>query len=218
MFQINEKPKTSTFKIVPPGTHLGRLYKLVDIGTQQGEWKGVIKHQRKVIFHFELFGEDETGAPLTRDDGKPLIITKYYNNTFYKESTLRKHLQSWLKIDFDTLAEPFKAEDLLGKYAMVSVSQYKGKSGDMKASIDSLSAVPTMVSKHGLPEGVNELFMFNLDKFDSEKFNKLSEGVKGMIELSPEYRGLMQRSGNKQEQSESKQEDFSDDMNDDIPF
>jgi hypothetical protein len=218
MYLTTQKSNTTNFKPVPAGTYLGRLYKLVDIGTQQGEWQGKVTYQRKVIFHFELFGEDDFGNPLLRDDGKPFIITKYYNRTLNEKSTLRKHLQAWLKIDFDKLENPFKAEDLLGKFATVSVSQYEGKNGDMKSSIDSLSAVPAMVSKHGLPEGINEIFMFDLDKFDSEKFAKLSDGVKGMIQQSPEYRGLMQKPENKQEQSESKQEDFSDDMNDPIPF
>ena len=79
MYLTTTASKTNSFKPVPPGTHLGRLYRIVDIGTQQGEYQGKITHARKIILHFELFGEDETGAPLTRDDGKPLIITKYYN-------------------------------------------------------------------------------------------------------------------------------------------
>lgn len=202
-------PKQSTFKPVPAGTHLGRLYRLVDIGTQQGEWEGKITYQRKVIFYFELFGEDEAGEPLVRDDGKPLIVTKYYNFSQHEKSTMRKHLQAWLKIDFDNLDEPFFMGDLLGKYAMVSVSNYKTKTGDTKASIDSLSAVPAMLAKHGMPEGVNDLFMFDLNKFDSEKFAKLSESIQGLIQKSPEYRKVAQ--GKPAYVPDA-------DMNDDVPF
>jgi hypothetical protein len=202
-------PKQTTFKPVPAGTHLGRLYRLVDIGTQQGEWEGKITNQRKIIFYFELFGEDESGQPLVRDDGKPLMVTKYYNRSLHEKSTMRKHLQAWLKVDFDNLDEPFSMADLLGKFAMVSVSNYKSKANEIKASIDSLSAVPAMLAKHGMPEGVNELMLFDLDKFDSEKFQKLSESIRGLIEKSPEFRKVAQgkpASG------------ADDDMNDPIPF
>lgn len=213
MYLTTTKSKSIDFKPVPAGTHLGRMYRIVDIGKQQGEWQGKITTQRKVILYFELFGEDEAGAPLTRDDGKPLIITKYYNRSLNEKSTFRKHLQSWLKIDFDTV-KGFNLEDLLGKFAMVSVSQYKGKNGDMKASIDSLSAVPAMLSKHGMPEGVNPLFVFNLDKFDSEKFATLSEAIQNMVKMSPEYRGL----AGKPEEQKAQPSSFDQYTDDPIPF
>lgn len=224
MYLTIAKSKENSFKPVPQGTHLGRMYRIVDIGTQQGEWQGKITNQRKIILYFELFGEDETGAPLVRDDGKPLIITKYYNRSLNEKSTFRKHLQSWLKIDFDTV-EGFNLEDLLGKFAMVSVSNYKGKNGDIKASVDGLAAVPSMLSKHGMPDGVNPNFIFNLDKFDSEKFAGLSEGIQSMIKLSPEYRrlaGLEDKQEKPQEKPQAKpaKQEYAgeDDMNDDIPF
>lgn len=201
--------KQTAFKPVPAGTHLGRLYRLVDIGTQQGEWEGKITYQRKIIFYFELFGEDESGQPLVRDDGKPLIVTKYYNRSMHEKSTMRKHLQAWLKIDFDNLSEPFSMYDLLGKYAMVSVSNYKTKNNETKSSIDSLSAVPAMLAKHGMPEGVNDVLLFDLDKFDSDKFQKLTDGVRGLIEKSPEFRKVAQGKPAYVPDEE---------MNDDIPF
>ena len=141
--------------------------------------------------------------------GKPLIITKYYNRSLDERSTLSKHLQAWLK--FDPNVDPPRAQDLLGKFAMLSVSNYKTAKGETKASIDGLAAVPTLIAKHGLPEGVNELFLFDLDSFDSDKFSKLSEAVQNMIKQSPEYRALAQR-------SEPKQESPRDDFDQDIPF
>ena len=213
MYLTTAKSKSNDFKPVPQGTHLGRLYRIVDIGTQQGEWQGKITHQRKIILYFELFGEDEQGHPLVRDDGKPLIITKYYNRSLNEKSTFRKHLQSWLKIDFDTV-EGFNLEDLMGKFAMVSVSNYKGKSGDIKASVDGLAAVPAMLAKHGMPDAVNPIFMFNLDKFDSEKFSSLSEAIRNMISMSPEYRAI----AGKPEQKPQKESSFDQYENDDVPF
>lgn len=195
------------FKNAPPGSHLGRLYKIVDLGTQQGEWEGKATYARKMIFYFELHGEDDKGQPLVNDDGKPLIVTKYYNASLGEKATLRKHLQTWLNLDFSKMPEGFKVENILGKFAMINVTTYQ-KDGKTRASVEGLSAVPAIVQKHGLPEGINDISIFDLNKFDSAKFDSLSDGVKKMIVSSPEYRALTQK-------SEQPADDFT---NDDVPF
>ncbi len=195
------------FKNAPAGSHLGRLYKIVDLGTQQGEWEGKATYTRKMIFYFELHGEDDKGQPLINDDGKPLIVTKYYNASLGEKATLRKHLQTWLNLDFSKMPEGFKVENILGKFAMINVTTYQ-KDGKTRASVEGLSAVPAIVQKHGLPEGINDISIFDLNKFDSAKFDSLSDGVKKMIVSSPEYRALTQK-------SEQPADDFS---NDSIPF
>jgi hypothetical protein len=203
------KPQTQKeFKQVPVGSHLGRLYSIIDAGTQQNEWEGEVKYERKLIFKFELHGDDEAGLPLLTDDGKPLSMISYYNKTLHEKAKLRRHLTSWLKIDFENLEEDFQIKNLLGKYAMVNV--ILNKSG--KPTVDSLSSVPTLISKAGFPQGENEIFMFDLDAFDSEKFEKLSPGYKEMIEKSPEYRAIKQ--GKVPSKSVKSDEAF----NDDIPF
>ena len=204
----NNFSSSKEFKNSPPGSHLGRLYKIVDLGTQQGEWEGKATYARKMIFYFELHGEDDKGAPLTNDDGKPLIVTKYYNASLGEKATLRKHLQTWLNLDFNKMPEGFDLEKLLGKFAMINVTTYQ-KDGKTRASVEGLSAVPAIVVKHGLPEGVNEISMFTLNKFDNEKFESLSDGIKKMIMSSPEYRALLK------EPEPVASDDFS---NDDIPF
>ena len=211
MYLSTKSANKRTFKTVPPGSHLGRLYRIVDIGTQQGTWQDKIIQQRKLIFHFELHGEDMQGAPLTTDEGKPLIVTKYYNRSLNEKSTLRKHLQAWLNIDFDKLEEGFDVKSLLGKFVMLGITNYVDKKGETRASVESLSPIPSIIQKAGLPEGVNPLFLFDLDKFDSEKYESLSDGIKGLIQNSPEYRKIAQRGYEPAKQAD-------DEYNDDIPF
>lgn len=211
--KLSTSMPSKEFKTAPPGSHIGRLYKMVDIGTQQGEWQGKATYARKVIFYFELLGDDDSGQPLMTDDGKPLIVTKYYNASLSEKSTLRKHLQAWLNLDFNNMPSGFDATSLLGKYAMVNITNYT-KDGKTKSSIESLTAVPSVVVKHGLPEGINDLFMFDLEKFDSEKFNSLSDGVKNLIQQSPEYRAI----ANKAVPAKTAPAKADDGFNDDIPF
>ena len=207
LISTTQSNSTKEFKNAPAGSHLGRLYKIVDLGTQVGEWEGKATYARKMIFYFELHGEDDKGIPLVNDDGKPLIVTKYYNASLGEKATLRKHLQTWLNLDFSKMPEGFKVENILGKFAMINVTTYQ-KDGKTRASVEGLSAVPAIVVKHGLPEGFNEIFMFDLNKFDSAKFDSLSDSIKKMIMSSPEYRALTQ-------QPESSSDDLG---NDDIPF
>ena len=189
LISTTQSNSTKEFKNAPPGSHLGRLYKIVDLGTQQGEWEGKATFARKMIFYFELHGDDDKGLPLVNDDGKPLIVTKYYNASLGEKATLRKHLQTWLNLDFSKMPEGFKVENILGKFAMINVTTYQ-KDGKTRASVEGLSAVPAIVVKHGLPDGFNDISMFDLNKFDSAKFDGLSDSIKKMIMSSPEYRAF----------------------------
>jgi len=189
LISTTQSNSTKEFKNAPPGSHLGRLYKIVDLGTQQGEWEGKATFARKMIFYFELHGDDDKGLPLVNDDGKPLIVTKYYNASLGEKATLRKHLQTWLNLDFSKMPEGFKVENILGKFAMINVTTYQ-KDGKTRASVEGLFAVPAIVVKHGLPDGFNDISMFDLNKFDSAKFDGLSDSIKKMIMSSPEYRAL----------------------------
>ena len=206
-------PGQKEFEAAPAGLHLGRLYQILHVGTSQSEWQGEIKMENKIIFQFELHGEDDSGKPLVASNGKPYVVNKYYNLTMHEKSKLRAHLTSWLKINFDELAknkEAFNFKKLLGQFAMVNV--VLTSSG--KTSIDSLLPVPAVYLKAGLPEGVNEVFMFEVLNFDQEKFEKLSQGRKEMVLKSFEYRSIQE--GKKPKQADPvESDDFS---NDSIPF
>jgi hypothetical protein len=203
-------PGQKEFEAAPAGLHLGRLYQILHVGTSQSEWQGEIKMENKIIFQFELHGEDDSGKPLVATNGKPYIVNKYYNLTMHEKSKLRAHLTSWLKINFDELAknkEAFNFKKLLGQFAMVNV--VIGNNG--KTAIDSLLPVPAVYLKAGLPEGVNEVFMFEVLNFDQEKFEKLSQGRKEMVLKSFEYRSI-------QEGKKTKTVEAEEEPNDDIPF
>lgn len=198
------------FKIVPPGSHLVRFFKYVDCGTHIDERTKVvenkIKYVHKVMFFFEFHGEDAQGQPLATDDGKPLVLVKFLNLTTHEKGTLAKILKSWLNIDIST--EPVELSSLLGKFGLAAVSNYVNKAGETQASIDNLSPVPNIYLKAGLPEGHNSIDSFDFEKFDSEKFNALSDKMKAWLSKSPEYRKVAG-------QPEKPAEEF---YNDDVPF
>lgn len=182
----------SDFKLPPAGSFLARLYRIIDIGTQTTEWMGKKKMQRKIIAMFELHGEDNDGQPLQTAEGKPLIVSKRYTLSLDEKATLRKDLEAWRGKAFtQEELDGFNLEVLLGKFCMVNVthSTYDGKE---YANIAGISQVPSALKKLGEPVGVNETMIFTLEPFDQSKFDKLSEGMQGIIKKSAEYRNTFE--------------------------
>jgi len=204
----------SDFQLPPPGNHVARCYRIVDMGSSKNKFDNVL---RKILITWELHGEDDDGNPLTTSDGKPLVVSSNYTLSLSEKATLRGHLEAWRGRAF-TLDElsGFNLENILNQYCMVSISHDTGTAGKTYANVKAISPVPTVIKKAGLPEGINPIFMFSLDEFDQAKFDKLSDGLKKKIMESPEYKKVA---------SPSKSSKLDDafpktlkDIPDDIPF
>jgi len=163
------------FKIVPSGTHLARLYRIVDLGTQESQFQGgEVKIQRKVMFAWEIHGEDDTGEPLVTEDGKPMAIFKNYTLSWNEAATLRKDLQAWRGVPWtDAEAKRFDLKNVLGQWCMLNVIHRPGQSdGKLFANVAGISPVPGFLKKQG----------------HWELFETFSKGLKAKIEASPEFR------------------------------
>jgi len=174
------------FKIAPAGNHLARLYSIIDIGHQETVWKGETKIMHKVVFTWELHGEDNDGNPLTTDDGKPLIVSKRYTVSLGDQSTLRKDLESWSgKKMTDEDRKGFDLKTLLGKFCMLSIVH----SDDGKyANVGSINSVPTAI-RNAIPEGINAPIHFWLNQYTKEQYEALPKYYREKITESSEWRG-----------------------------
>jgi hypothetical protein len=180
------------FQIAPAGTHLARLYRIIDLGTQMREYEGKVTMNRKGKFFFELHGEDAEGKPLLTLDGKPLIQSREYTISLNEKANLRRDLEAWRGKSFsEEELKGFQLKTLLGHFCMVNISHRQ--KGDMTyADLKGISSVPAIYKKAGLPEGVNSTMLFYLNAFDAAMFESLSENIKEVIKKSPEYRALEQ--------------------------
>ena len=52
------------FERCPPGMHLARCYRIIDLGTQKSEYMGQVKYLHKIMIGWEIHGEEENGKPL----------------------------------------------------------------------------------------------------------------------------------------------------------
>lgn len=163
---------TSTFEQAPVGTHAAICIKVIDIGTQEGEYKGERTVRRQNIITWEL--------PLeTRDDGQPFIISKFYTTSLGEKANLTKDLTSWLG---KAPVPPFDPQQLLGRACQVVITEREGSG---KHVISAVTSVPKGMQVPARPH--NPTVYFSLDEFDQDVFDSLSEGIQRMIMKSPEY-------------------------------
>lgn len=195
------------FEQPPIGTHVARCVKMIDIGTQQGEYQGKATYRRQVIIGWELPNElmQEGDAA-----GKPFVVSKFYTASLGEKANLRADLRNWRGRDFtDEELAGFDAKNILGKPCMLSLTENdKGK-----VRVTGVMALPKGTA---VPEQINPTLFFSLEPqdFKPEVFEALSEGYKKMIRVSPEYMELTKPEHQKQPK---KGGDF-DDMDDDTPF
>jgi hypothetical protein len=199
---------------VPPGMHLARCYRIIDLGTQKSEYMGQVRNLHKVMIQFEIHSENENGEPLQTSEGKPLILSKTYTASNNERSSLVKDLQTWRGKEFtDAERRSIEIANVLGQWGMVNVVETENN-GRTYTNISSINPVPATIKKAGLPEGKNPTVIFDLDKFDANVFDSFSEGIQNKIKQSPEWQRV---SGSSPTSTSADNANF-DDMESDLPF
>jgi len=192
------------FEDPPHGNHLGRCYRLVDLGTQPaGEWKGQPTLPRNQIFvAFEL--------PKTlMKDGRPFTIGAFWTNSLNKKATLRTVLQTWRNKQFtDDELKGFDLEKIVGVPGIVTVGVKP------EGTRTTVLGVGPLMEGMVCPPLVNERFTFWIDEWDQPKFDSLSEKMKEMIRQSSEYKA---RFGKRREAQDDGPR-VTEDHDSDIPF
>jgi hypothetical protein len=202
----------SSFTPVPPGMHLARCYRIVDLGTQKSEYQGEIKYLHKLMIQFEVHGEDDNGKTLITSKGEPLSISKNYTNMLGEKASLRKDLAGWRGRDFTKEElKGFLLKNILGHWAMLSIAKAIGNNGKEYTNIMSVNPVPAAIKKTGLPQGFNTLAIFSLDEPDMALFETFSRSLKEKIQSAPEWQ-------NRNELANETPLTNNDSVDDDIPF
>jgi hypothetical protein len=190
------------FAQAPIGTHIARCVKIIDIGTQKGEYQGKVNIRRQCIVGWELPNEL---MPDGEYAGKPFVVSRFYTASLGEKANLRKDLENWRGKSFtEQELLGFDSKNILDKPCMLSIiHNEKGK-----ARVSGVMAVPKGTKT---PDRVNDLVYFSLDDFDAAVYEKLSDGYKKLIQASPEWAGI-QNGGAKKPAGRF------DDLEDDIPF
>lgn len=167
------------FEVTPAGTMAARCIRVVDLGTQETEWEGVVKLKRQLCISWELAEFME--------DGKPFCIQKIFTATIGDKSNLGKLLIAWRGKDFTaTERAGFEIENILNVVGLMSVENYTSKKGDIKERVGGIIPMPKGMTD---PERVNELFKFDIDEIDqADKLEKLWGLEKFIMAKSEEFK------------------------------
>jgi hypothetical protein len=193
------------FEQPPVGTHVARCIKIIDIGTQKGEYQGKATSKRQCIVGWELPTELMTEGELA---GKPFTVSKFYTASLGEKANLRKDLQNWRNREFtEQELQGFDAKNILDKCCLLALTTNdKGK-----VRVTGVMALPKGTQP---PARVNQIVYFSLDEFDQAVFDSLSDGYKKLITVSPEYQAIK----NPGAQEAKRGGAAFDDMMSDIPF
>ena len=177
--------QTKTDYLVPAGTHIGRCYKMIHVGTNQYEYNGDLKTKNSIRVSFELPTEMRT---FKQDKGEqPLSIDIEYNLTFYEAAKLFKHVNSWRgKTLTPQEIDDFEIDSLIGEPCMLSVTHnVSPKNGKTYANITGVSAMPKGIEA---PEQINESFIWDYDtNFSVEAFSEFPNWIQDKITVTPDW-------------------------------
>jgi hypothetical protein len=208
----------SDFEPAPAGMHRAICYRFIDLGTQEIEWKGETKHQRKIMLSFELVDELEEFEHDGQKVKRPYSVHQRFTWSMHEKGNLRPFLESWRGkgfTDADMAAGGFDTKNLVGVPCYLNVI-HNTNDGRTYANIKSANPLPKR-DKEDMPKPHNPLTYLALqeDRFDWEVFNGLHDKLRGVIERSPEYRKI---AGTGHDEPDANGGGQNDDMDDEIPF
>jgi hypothetical protein len=184
------------------------------MGTQSTTWKGQTKQQPKVMLQFEVHSEDIAGNPLVTDKGEPMSISKNFTASLGENAILRQELENWRSRAFTPEElKGFQLKNVLGAWAMLSVVKEQGNDGNEYTNISSINPVSSQIKKAGLPEGHNELKIFDLENPDMALFETFGNKIKEKIQATPEWNKKIVPAPKSAQPSSG-----FDDMDSDVPF
>ena len=203
--------KGNGFENCPPGMHLARCYRIVDLGTQKSSYMGQPKFQHKIMIGWEVHPTDEDGKLVKMRDGRPFAVFANYTHSWSEKAKLRIHLQSWRNKPF-TKEElrRFDLKNVLGAFCMLTVIEREGEDGSIHSNVNGVNPVPSVVKNSGLPPPINPNELFTLQNPDMALFETFSDKLKAKIMSSPEWQKL--------EKGETAKPQVDEEEDQDIPF
>ena len=168
------------FQRPDPGTYLARCVRIIDLGTQTGEYQGTPTVRRQVVLAWELPTEL---IPEGEYAGQPFLVTKFYTASLNEKANLRHDLVNWRTRDFTAQElEGFELKNVLGKPCMITLSPTE--SGKIK--VTGVAALPKGTT---VPDQFNPSIDFSLEpgEFDPAIYEGLSDWFKETIAQSPEF-------------------------------
>jgi hypothetical protein len=211
-----EKKEFKDFPKCPEGQHIARLCGIIDMGTQETVFEGVVSKKAQIYLQFEVFAEDEDGKEVRDDFGNPFLIGQVFTASLSPKGKLLPFINAWRGKPLEDKDFPFDFSRMLGRFCLMTVviNHDKKDAARTYANINGVSPVPKKMAQDPngdsiLPAPVADQFFFNLDDQDWGAMlkiydKKLWEGMKIKISKAPEF---IYRNTGKQESLSAKVDD-----------
>jgi len=151
------------------GTFPARIVQIIDLGTQEDEWKGEVKHINKLWITFEL----PTETMVIDGEERPRWLGSEFTKSTNEKARLTKVINATDK-DASSFA------DLLDKPLLVEVGTTSGG----KDKWIGASALPRGMK---VEEAANPISYFDMDAPDDEVLNSLPDFLQEKIRSAPEF-------------------------------
>lgn len=189
------------FELPKPGLQIARLIRIIDLGTQEGEYKGQKKSADKVKFVFEL--------PLQSrifKEGEPagcFRVSKDYTKSTYIKADIRKDFEAWAQRSLTEKEEKEGIEiaKLLGRACQVQVVLKTSAKGNQYAAVTSVLPLAKEIKdadgnivQHAqvCPPTKTELILFDMNMPETLiHLDKLTKDEKNKIMSTKEYQALI---------------------------
>ncbi len=168
---------SGSFELPPAGPVAARCCRLIDLGSQKGEFQGKATLKRKLLVSWEL-------AEL-RADGTPFQISRRFTLSLDEKASLRQFLQAWRGRPFsDEELSGFDLRRLLSAPAMLNIG-HTNRNGKDYANILSVSPLPKGMTA---PDLAAPPVTFDIDAANApDLIETLSENLQATIAASPEW-------------------------------
>lgn len=184
---INATRSDQNYDPIPAGTHVGRIYQIIHIGTVEYLYKGETKRANKARITFELpnlkqvFKEGE--------EAKPRVISQDYTLSTGERANLRKLIEAVVGTALsDDEAARFDIEKLAGSACLLNIQHKDKKDGGSFALI---AGTMPLIDGLTVPAQINPTRILNYEeKWDQEFFDNLPDFIKKMMAGSDEYKKL----------------------------
>lgn len=177
------KASGSDFQQIPAGTYPAYCFAVIDIGHQEGSYKGMPTVKPQVILSFEF----PTERIIIDGEDKPMMMSTFYTLSLSKKANLKSDLEAWRGRPF-TQAEldGFDLKTVIGHACTVSV--YHNENG--KARVKNVNAAMKGIP---MPPMYNKPLWFDIDEHgcNGPEFSAVPEWIQEFINKRVEPEGAM---------------------------
>ena len=193
------KPEGGERVLAPAGTHIGRVYRFMNLGTRFQEYQGKTKDYPDTLINItwelptelhEFTKKSEDGTETTIE--KPVVVSREFTLSMGSKSNLRPIVEGIIGATLkDEEAYNFDLEQLVGMASLVTISHKESQSnGKVYANV--ISTAP-LVKGMEAPTPVNETEIFDVNTATQEEIEALPQFLKDKIYVSDEYKDRFDR-------------------------